>query len=283
MLNKVYKRTTLQQYSMFKKYLALLLAFFFVAYMGLDDLQFKVVATGFGIVFMLLLYFDQFSKDHDVAPIQSNEPEYEDPDVMLDIPSWKRHGVDIDPNTFTKNSSNKDDIVISQENMESLWKWADNNKIPVSCLPRDAEELQNLTILDLSAREITSLPSELGLLHTLQVLDLDNNLLTELPNEFRRLVNLHTLKLSSNKFKRRPAVLALLPNIIILTLKNNKIYKPSPEVEAFNYLAGDVAHQRAGVRYDDESNLLNREGGESNIYDLWEAHKKKLETNGESL
>lgn len=143
--------------------------------------------------------------------------------------------------------------------VQNLIKWADENSISLHALPRSVEALQNTTSINLSNQGITQLPKEIGSLHNLEELNLDYNFLFELPDEMRALVNLHTLRLSNNKFKRRPKILATLPNITTLTLENNQIFRQSPEIEAFNYLAGDVAHRRAGVRPQDESNLLNRE------------------------
>ena len=142
---------------------------------------------------------------------------------------------------------------------ENLIKWADENNISHHALPRSAEVLQNVTSLNLSNQGITQLPKEIGSLYNLEELNLDYNFLFELPDEIRALVNLHTLRLSNNKFKSRPKILATLPNITTLTLQNNQIFRQSPEIEALNYLAGEVAHRRAGVRPEDEYNLLNRE------------------------
>ena len=152
----------------------------------------------------------------------------------------------------------KKDIDDSLAAMRTLIKWANDNNIGQHALPRSIEALKNITSLNLSNQGIIQLPKEIGSLSNLEELNLDYNLLVELPDEIRTLVNLHTLRLSNNKFKRRPKILATLPNITTLTLENNQIFRQTPEIEAFNYLAGDVAHRRAGVRPEDESNLLNR-------------------------
>lgn len=142
--------------------------------------------------------------------------------------------------------------------MEKLWEWAEINNIGSNRLPKTPIGLVTLEILDLSHKEINELPSEIGKLVNLKYMDLSHNNLTNLPESMDQLLSLSTLKLSHNLFNHTPKLLARLPNITKLTLENNKIKKQSSEIEAFNFLAGDIAHRLAGVAIEDEDNLLNR-------------------------
>ena len=147
----------------------------------------------------------------------------------------------------------------------NLYKWADENHINTDILPRKFNDLAVLTTLDLSNKNIVKLPNEICELVNLEVLDLSHNELTRLPHNIDKMTGLRTLHLSYNKLTDTPKSLARLTNITTLTLDNNRIKKQSTKNQVFNFLAGDVAHRNAGVREEDEDNLLNRANEEDSI------------------
>jgi Leucine-rich repeat (LRR) protein len=74
--------------------------------------------------------------------------------------------------------------------MQRLWDWADENNINEEKIPRNKEDLVNMTGLYLSFNELTEIPKEIGNLVNLTHLFLNNNQLTEIPKEIFNLVNL---------------------------------------------------------------------------------------------
>ena len=149
--------------------------------------------------------------------------------------------------------------------IDTLYQWADTYNVPKDKLPRDSRELLTLTHLDLSNLGLSKLPKEICYLESLQVLNLSHNGLTRLPHTIDYLTNLTTLHLSYNKLTSLPLVLARLTNITVLSVDNNRIKKQSVETEVFNFLCGDIAHRSAGVKIDDERNLLNRSNEEEPV------------------
>ena len=92
------------------------------------------------------------------------------------------------------------DLSVDESWMERLWQWADDNGIDDKTLPRDREELVNLTRLNLYGNQLIELPKEIGNLVNLTWLYLVNNQLTKLPKEIGNLVNF-VYKLTARFFK----------------------------------------------------------------------------------
>ena len=245
-----------------KIYLILMILFILIIYIGnhskIEILSLLIIP--FSVLYLLLPKRIVKNNPNVIEEETIFEPIKESPiDTMLDQPSWKRHEQDLEQLPIEGIDNNY------EEWTKSLLRWAYKNDIPNNCIPREAKKLIKLISLDLSNQGISELPPEIGNLFYLQELNLSNNLLTEIPDEISNLKNLSILNLSNNKLKRRPRVLSRLTYLTSLRLDNNNIYKQSPEVEAFNYLLGDVAHRRAGVREEDECNLLNR-ANEKDVY-----------------
>ena len=89
-----------------------------------------------------------------------------------------------------------------------LWEWADYNNVfdykkkndyiaegegYFVEIPRNKDDLLNLTELDLSRNQFSEIPKEIGNLTNLNRLILSNNKLTELPKEIGNLINLTEL------------------------------------------------------------------------------------------
>jgi Leucine-rich repeat (LRR) protein len=83
--------------------------------------------------------------------------------------------------------------------LERLIKWADDNNISESTLPRDLGELNKITFLNLSHLKLTSIPPEIGYLDNLERLYLAHNELQSLPPEIVQLSKLADLNLNANK------------------------------------------------------------------------------------
>lgn len=77
--------------------------------------------------------------------------------------------------------------------MEMLWKWAEDNHISNENLPRDKEGLVNLTDLNLSHNQLTELPKEIVNLVNLTKLNFGFSPLTKLPKGITNLVNVDTI------------------------------------------------------------------------------------------
>ena len=114
-----------------------------------------------------------------------------------------------------------------------LWEWADYNNISdykyvkndyiddeeegyFVGLPRNKDDLLNLTELDLSRNQFSEIPKEIGNLTNLNRLILSNNKLTELPKEIGNLINLTELDISNNKLIELPKEIGNLTNLVNL-------------------------------------------------------------------
>ncbi|MCS5550736.1 MAG: leucine-rich repeat domain-containing protein, partial [Gammaproteobacteria bacterium] len=112
---------------------------------------------------------------------------------------------------------------------ETLWKWADDSDIPNEVLPRDRDELINLTELYIIG-DITKLPKEIGNLTNLTKIFLEENELTELPKEIGNLVNLTKLSISITQLSKLPKEIGNLVNLTELNLSYNQLDKLPKEI-----------------------------------------------------
>ena len=111
--------------------------------------------------------------------------------------------------------------------MEVLWKGADDNDIDGDNLPRDKDNLVNLTDLYLSDQsgygdKLTELPKEIGNLVNLTGLWIGSNQLTKLPKEIGNLVNLKGLLIGNNQLTDLPKEVT---NLVLseLNLSHNRL------------------------------------------------------------
>lgn len=101
---------------------------------------------------------------------------------------------------------------------------ARHNKIKNSGLPTDLNNLEDLTVLDLSFNELTEIPGSLEEAKTLLVLNLGSNHITSIPSQlFINLTDLVYLDLSSNKLEMLPPQLRRLVHLKTLILNHNPL------------------------------------------------------------
>ncbi len=96
-------------------------------------------------------------------------------------------------------------------NHQEIIQWAIKNNISEELLPRNEEELSNLTILDLYRLGLTELPQSIGKLSQLKELNLNDNKLTTLPESIKNLKQLKEISLSDNEFTDLTDIIEILP------------------------------------------------------------------------
>ena len=109
-----------------------------------------------------------------------------------------------------------------------LWEWADYNNVfdykkkndyiaegegYFVEIPRNKDDLLNLTELDLSRNQFSEIPKEIGNLTNLNRLILSNNKLIELPKEIGNLTNLVNLDFDYDQLVGFPEEIRNLPNL----------------------------------------------------------------------
>ena len=159
--------------------------------------------------------------------------------------------------------------------MERLWQWADRFDIEEYNVPRNENELLNLTHLsfesyryferdkftrlpkeignlnklkflelghvvnwDIYLNDLTELPKEIEKLTELTHLYLQTNSLTELPKEIGNLKQLKVLKLGANQLIGLPEEIGNLKQLEILTMWQNRITELPPEIGNLVQLKG---------------------------------------------
>ncbi len=156
--------------------------------------------------------------------------------LILVDPNWINME-ELSSNIIQKENSNSEDAW-----MQRLWDWADDNNIPDykrienqkgaywGGLPRDKDQLLNLTDLSLIRYQITELPKEIGNLINLTELWLNGNQLTILPKEIGNLINLTKIDLWGNELTKLPKEIGNLTNLIDLNLWSNQLKKLPKEI-----------------------------------------------------
>src|SRR5579883_1051988 len=91
--------------------------------------------------------------------------------------------------------------------------------------------INNLSYLNLSFKQINKIPKEIDNLTNLKYLVLSNNKIKEIPKEVGNLTNLQDLYLSKNEIKEIPKELCNLTNLKCLYLYNNQIKEIPKEIE----------------------------------------------------
>lgn len=105
--------------------------------------------------------------------------------------------------------------------MDKIFIWADNNNISNEKIPRNKNDLLNLTNLDLSNLELTELPSEFSMLKYLRSLNLNNNDLRFLPTDLIKNIDINTN--DRNSFDNGIALKIVGNKNLTLTDEENKI------------------------------------------------------------
>ncbi len=96
-----------------------------------------------------------------------------------------------------------------------------NNQL--TTLPLEIGQLSQLNTFSLGHNQLTTLPPEIGQLNQLRTLWLDNNQLTDLPPEIGQLTNLQILYLYENQLTTLPPEIGQLTNLQILHLYRNQL------------------------------------------------------------
>ncbi len=130
--------------------------------------------------------------------------------------------------------------------MQRLWDWADENEVSEDILPRNKQNLIDLTELFLkNYLFLKSLPKEIGKLINLTKLSLNNNNLSFLPKEIWELTNLTWLDLGNNELSELPKEIGQLTNLTWLNLQGSKViyvesYNDYPEKYWFTQLPKEI-------------------------------------------
>lgn len=107
-----------------------------------------------------------------------------------------------------------------EQKLKQVITWVRSLKIN---LPLNADEIKNISKLDLSFKGITKLPPEIGCLENLKEINLSYNNLKTLPKELKQITNLRLLNLGYNQFDTIPDVVFSLSQLEFLNLEANMI------------------------------------------------------------
>lgn len=114
-------------------------------------------------------------------------------------------------------------LKIKEEKFSKLFSWADKYNIDEDIFPREVEELEKITILDLSNKNIKELPDEIYLLKSLKMLDISFNEITIIPKELFMIRKLMFLCFKANNITEIPKEIEQLKRLNHLCFCNNKI------------------------------------------------------------
>ncbi len=110
------------------------------------------------------------------------------------------------------------------------------SQLGLKTLPPEIGAFTNLQRLNLDHNQLHILPPEIGALTNLQTLSLDHNQLHTLPSEIGALTNLHTLSLDHNQLHTIPSEIGTLTNLHTLSINNNKLRSLPSEIGALSNL-----------------------------------------------
>jgi len=110
-------------------------------------------------------------------------------------------------------------------------------------LPKEPDELTEITELDLSNKGIDKLPAGIGHLPSLSVLFLSGNNFTKFPKEIENLTLLTVLDLSRNNLSKIPKEIETLNYLTYLNLSHNNLTKLPKQIGTLNFLSYfDLSH-----------------------------------------
>ncbi len=127
---------------------------------------------------------------------------------------------------------------IQEEGLKDLIHWADEQDISGIKLPRNIQQLKELTRLDLRGCGLTELPESMGQLSQLTSLFIDNNQLTKLPESIGQLSQLTRLYLDNNQLTKLPESIWQLSQLTGLGLYNNQLTKLPESIWKLSQLTG---------------------------------------------
>jgi len=140
--------------------------------------------------------------------------------------------MDVADKILTKQST---DLAVDESWMERFLEWADDNVLYGGTLPKDKDNLVNLTKLYLAGSQLTELPKEIGNLVNLRVLHLYKNQLTALPKEIGNLANLIKLGLADNQLTELPKEIGNLVNLTYIGLSDKNLTEMSMPKELLEW------------------------------------------------
>ena len=103
-------------------------------------------------------------------------------------------------------------------------------------LPIGIRHLPCLSALFLSGNNFTKIPKEIGTITFLIALDLSGNNLTKIPKEIENLSHLSYLNLSHNNLTKLPKQIGSLSHLSYLNLSHNNLTKLPKQIADLNYL-----------------------------------------------
>jgi Leucine-rich repeat (LRR) protein len=103
-------------------------------------------------------------------------------------------------------------------------------------LPPQIANLKKLEILDLTNNQLTTLPDSIGQLKALKTLILSDNKLSSLPDSIGQLKALKALYLDQNQLSSLPNTIGDLTNLLTLTLGKNKLSSLPDTIGALKHL-----------------------------------------------
>ncbi len=118
-----------------------------------------------------------------------------------------------------RNLSKLPQLISKFENLRTLI-LDDNN---LATLPKDFENLRNLTKLYLAGNNLTNIPESICKLTTLNYLTLNDNQLAVIPQNIANLSNLVYLNLRNNHLLNIPNEVCELSNLFLLDVFNNQV------------------------------------------------------------
>jgi len=128
----------------------------------------------------------------------------------------------------------------------------------LTSLPPEISELKCLTHLNMCYNQLTSLPPEISELKNLTHLNIYYNRLTSLPSELSELKNLTQLNISYNRLTSLPPEISELKNLTQLKISNNRLTSLPPEIsELKNLTQLKISNNRLTSLPPDISELKN--------------------------
>ncbi len=128
-------------------------------------------------------------------------------------------------------ANNYSDVLIENNWVEKLYKWADENDISSDIIPREQNKLLQLKEINLNNKYLEDVPDELTYLTSLTFLELSNNNLTQLPTEIGSLERLNFLSISMNNITELPESIIKLKKLKNFWFPRNQLNFKESQLE----------------------------------------------------